>query len=105
VDERAFESVRRLRDNNPEKIISLSEFKQMIRDQFLMLLIDQEAALDAISSMLPSDGTEKLAALAVAKEILNVRGPPTGTAAERLAQIESLFAHERPSSPQFKAAS
>src|SRR6185312_11830668 len=105
VDERAFESVRRLRDNNPEKILSLPEFKKMIRDQFLMLIIDQEASLAAISSMLPADGAEKLAALSLTKDILNVRGPPTGTAAERLAQIETLFAHEQPSSPQFKAAS
>jgi pimeloyl-ACP methyl ester carboxylesterase len=105
VDERAFENVRRLRDNNPEKIISLSEFKQMIRNQFLMLVIDQEASLAALSSMLPADGAEKLAALALTKEILNVRGPLTGAAAERLAQIETFFAHEQPSSPQFKAAS
>jgi hypothetical protein len=105
VDERAFESVRRLRDNNPEKIIPLSDFKQMIRDQFLMLVIDQEASLAAISSMLPADGAERLAALAITKEIVNVRGPPTGAAAERLAQVETLFAHEQPSSPKFKAAS
>jgi hypothetical protein len=70
-----------------------------------MLIIDQEASLAAISSMLPADGAEKLAALSLTKDILNVRGPPTGTAAERLAQIETLFAHEQPSSPQFKAAS
>jgi hypothetical protein len=83
VDERAFESVRRLRDNNPEKILSLPEFKKMIRDQFLMLIIDQEASLAAISSMLPADGAEKLAALSLTKDILNVRGPPTGGATAR----------------------
>ena len=54
VDERSFELARRLREEHGD--MSLSDFKTLVREQFNMLLIDQEAALAAIPSMLPSDG-------------------------------------------------
>ena len=43
VDERGFEMVRRIRQENDA--VPLSEFKAMVREQFYMLLIDQDAAL------------------------------------------------------------
>jgi hypothetical protein len=55
VDERGFETVRRLRGKYGD--IPLSEFKTLVRDQYFMLLIDKDASLAAIPSMLPSDTT------------------------------------------------
>src|SRR5215471_14227541 len=43
VDERGFETVRRLRSRYGD--MPLSEFKTLVREQFAMLLIDQKAAL------------------------------------------------------------
>ena len=53
VDERGFEVVRRMRKAHAD--IPLSAFKATVREQFYMLLIDQEAALAAIPGMLPDD--------------------------------------------------
>ena len=51
VDERGFEAVRRIRRAHGD--IPLLVFKTVVREQFNMLLVDQEAALAAIPSMLP----------------------------------------------------
>ena len=53
VDERGFEAVRRIRETFSD--VPLSVFKATVREQFYMLLIDPEAALAAIPSMLPDD--------------------------------------------------
>ena len=53
VDERGFEAVRRIRQTQSD--VPLSAFKATVREQFYMLLIDTEAALAAIPSMLPDD--------------------------------------------------
>ena len=50
VDERGFEAVRRIRKAHAD--MPLLEFKTMVREQFYILLIDTEAALAAIPSML-----------------------------------------------------
>ena len=56
VDERGFEVVRRIRRAHGD--IPLSAFKALVREQFNMLLLDHEAALAAIPSMLPSDARD-----------------------------------------------
>ncbi len=58
VDERGFNLLRRLREETG-KGISLAAFKQMLREQFMMLLIDERSAINAIPSRL-----EKNSALA-----------------------------------------
>ena len=49
VDERGFESVRRIRrEQDQMPALPLAAFKALVREQFYMLLIDQDAALAAI---------------------------------------------------------
>ena len=60
VDERGFETVRRLRGAHGD--MPLSIFKALVREQFNMLLLDQNAALAAIPSMLPPDAQIRAAA-------------------------------------------
>ena len=54
VDERGFNLLRRARDEAGEGL-TLSEFKQMVREQFLMLHLDERRAIEAIPSMLAKD--------------------------------------------------
>ena len=50
VDERGFAAIRRLRDARPEhRQMSLAHFKALVREQFLMLIVDEEAALRHIT--------------------------------------------------------
>ncbi len=62
VDERRFELIRKIRlVSTDHQKLTLSQFKAMVREQFFMLLIDQEAALAAIPALLPPSAEERQA--------------------------------------------
>ena len=91
-DERAFEAVRRMRsveDGMPR--LNLTEFKALIREQYFMLLIDEEAALGAIPDLLPADQQLRQKSLAALTEVLRASGAIVGEAADRLERIAQLF--------------
>ena len=80
VDERGFETVRRIRGAHGD--MPLSMFKALVREQFNMLLLDQNAALAAIPSMLPPDAADPAAAFELVKQVLARAGnssPRTGS--------------------------
>jgi hypothetical protein len=92
VDERGFEIVRRLRhDPNLAPSVSLAEFKALLREQFYLLLIDQEAALQAIPTMLPEDAATRQQALDIVKRVLTACGPLDDEDQARLARITRIF--------------
>lgn len=95
VDERGFAAIRRLRgakDDQPP--LTLTEFKSLVREQYAMLLIDQEAALQAIPGMLPDDHDARRMGLAVLHQVLSASGEIAGNAAERLREITKLFGED-----------
>ncbi|QFR33450.1 DUF3141 domain-containing protein [Ancylobacter sp. TS-1] len=92
ADERGFTAIRRLREQHARaQQYSLAEFKTKLREQYFMLLIDRPAAVAAIRDLLPADRAERRAAYAILTDVLAARGPVTGEAAERLAEIARLF--------------
>ena len=94
-DERGLAALRRLRaveDDKPR--LTLSEFKSLIREQYFMLLIDQEATLAAIPRLLPRELETRRGAFIVLCHVLNARGDITGDAADRLRQVAQLFGVE-----------
>jgi Protein of unknown function (DUF3141) len=93
VDERGFETVRRLRGKYGD--IPLSEFKTLIRDQYFMLLIDEGASLAAIPSMLPSEAETRSQAFDVVKEVMAAVGKPSPEDEKRLREIGGLFGVEQ----------
>jgi pimeloyl-ACP methyl ester carboxylesterase len=90
IDERGFELTRRIRREYGD--IPLSEFKAVLRDQFNMLLVDQERALEAIPSMLPSGAEVRRQALELVEHVLAARGDITPEARKRLQKLKRLFA-------------
>ena len=90
VDERAFNELRKIRAEN--KGMTLAEFKQTLREQFFGLLLDPDAALAAIPSMLPADPAVRTKALEILRQTVHATGKASGKRAERLAQVEKLFA-------------
>jgi uncharacterized protein DUF3141 len=96
MDERGFEMVRRIRRSQsgmPQ--LPLTAFKSLVREQYLMLLIDPEGAVAAIPSMLPADPEICRDALDLVKRVLSARGKLDGDCAERLREIEELFHVDR----------
>jgi hypothetical protein len=89
VDERGFEAIRRIRGTHGD--IPLSAFKALVREQFYMLLLDQEAALAALPSMLPSDPEPRLQAFDLIGQVLSARGEMSAEDKARMHEIARLF--------------
>jgi len=92
ADERGFEAVRRLRRAHPDaKQLDLATFKAVLREQYFMLLIDEDAALAALPNLLPEAIEERRAAFTALREVLDASGALTGLAAERLQRVAAMF--------------
>jgi hypothetical protein len=89
VDERGFETLRRLRTRYGD--IPLSEFKMLVREQFALLLIDQQAALAALPSLLPADAQTRGEAFNIVKQVMAARGDISAEDNKRLSEIGRLF--------------
>jgi hypothetical protein len=77
VDERSLEALRGLRRMDQGSRLTLAQFKMMVREQFFMLLLDQDAALAAIPKLLP--------------EVLSASAAISGEVAKRLGRVAELF--------------
>lgn len=95
VDERGFETVRRIREaSDKTRAIPLAEFKALLREQFFILLIDEEAAVAAIPALLPDDPAARAEAMALIRDVITAAGEPAGAVALRLARIGRMFTGE-----------
>ena len=89
LDERGFEVVRGIRRDNSE--MPLSAFKALVREQFHMLIVDTEAALAAIPSMLPDDTDRRIKAIELIKQVLSARSELSAEEQERMERIVQLY--------------
>jgi len=106
VDERGFEAVRRIRQAHRD--LPLADFKALVREQFNMLLIDQEAALAALPSMLPPDEELRREAFNLIKQVMAARGEMSAEDRTRLGEVARLFGVDAAGSagrPPFRQAS
>ena len=91
VDERSLEALRNVRRNDSGARLTLTEFKMLVREQFFMLLLDQEAALAAIPKLLPDNAKARQAAFAAIREVLSASAAISGEVARRLKRVAELF--------------
>jgi hypothetical protein len=63
----------------------------LVREQFFMLLLDREAALDAIPKLLPDSMDERRRIFGVIQEVLSASAEISGEVATRLKQVAGLF--------------
>jgi len=103
VDERSLEALRRVRRNDGGTHLTLAQFKTMVREQFFMLLLDQDAALAAIPKLLPESADERHAGLAAIREVLSASAEISGEVARRLKQVGQLFGGATSSVPEGQA--
>jgi hypothetical protein len=95
IDERGFEALRRIRRTHGD--MPLPAFKALVREQFYMLLIDTEAALAAIPSMLPADVETRRKAFDLIRQIMTARGELSVEDKERMQRIARAFGLDEPS--------
>jgi hypothetical protein len=103
VDERSLEALRRVRSNDSGPRLPLAQFKMTVREQFFMLLLDQEAALAAVPKLLPESADERRAGLAAIREVLSASAEISGEVARRLKQVGQLFGGDTSSVPEGQA--
>jgi hypothetical protein len=89
VDERGFELARRIRAAHGD--MPVAEFKELVREQFNILLIDQKAALEAIPSMLPPDLESREKGYEIIHQVLRARSELTADENERMKEVARLF--------------
>jgi len=91
VDERSLAALRRMRREDAESRLTIAEFKTLVREQFFMLLLDQEASLSAIPKMLPQSMDARRHAFAAINEVLSAAGEISGETRTRLDRVAQLF--------------
>ena len=92
VDERGFAMLQNIRAAQPaDQLLSAAQLKDMVREQFLLLRLDEERAVQAIPKLLPMAANERRAVLDALKRMIAARGQPDEEARRRQKRIEALF--------------
>ena len=89
ADERGLALLRRIRDEHGG--LTLAAFKRLVREQFFMLLLDEQRASAVIPAMLAREREGAAQAARDLHRMTEVVGLKTTTAKARLAEIEALF--------------
>jgi hypothetical protein len=93
VDERGFAALKQISAELPAaKRVGFARFKEVVKEQYLILLMDQERAIAALPKLLPEDLREREAALAMVRRVLAARGSLSAEDNQRLKRIEAVFA-------------
>jgi len=90
VDERSFNLLRRMREE-AGRGLTLAAFKRLVREQFLMLLLDERSAVAAIPVMLARDPDLASRMTGHLRQVIDVVGLSSKVAKARFAEIEPLF--------------
>jgi hypothetical protein len=90
IDERGFNFLRYLREQ-AGKGLSLEEFKKLFREQFLMLLLDEDRAVDAIPEMLAKDPDLAAPLADNLHRMIDIVGLRTSLAKARLEEVDELI--------------
>ena len=93
ADERGLAVLRAMREMRPtNERLHLSELKEIVRVQSLLLRLDEERAVNAIRRLLPGHPEERAKALDVLRQVIDARGMPSEEEGRRLQRIEAVFA-------------
>ena len=92
VDERGFAVLKALHDAQPPgRPRTMAQLKEVLREQYLLLKLDQKRAVEAIPKLLPSSMDDRAATLRAIQRVIVAKGKQTEKGQRRLAEIERLF--------------
>jgi pimeloyl-ACP methyl ester carboxylesterase len=96
IDERGFSVLKLIRASRPtSQRHSLAQFKQMVREQYLLVCMDEERAIQALPTLLGADTARRKAMLDVLHQVLAAREPLSAESKRRLSRVETLFKSKR----------
>jgi pimeloyl-ACP methyl ester carboxylesterase len=90
ADERSFTLLRNMREEAGGGL-SLQAFKKILREQYLMLVIDERRAIEAVPRMMEKEPALAAKMVDRARRILAVAGVSDRAAKVRLAEVEEIF--------------
>jgi pimeloyl-ACP methyl ester carboxylesterase len=97
ADERGFAAMKEIGSMLPAKDrVGFVRFKKIMREQFLILKMDQERAVAALPRLLPKDAEERAPWLSAVQQVCKARGELAGEMRHRLQQIEAIFTAKPP---------
>jgi hypothetical protein len=92
VDERGFAILKLIRASRPAaKRLSLTQFKTIVREQYLLVRLDEDRAINALPALLGPDAMGRKAALNILHRILDARGDISAEGKRRLTRVETMF--------------
>jgi pimeloyl-ACP methyl ester carboxylesterase len=92
-DERAFAMLQAIRAMLPTNDrVSVAELKACLKEQYLLVRLDEERAVRAIPKLLPDDAHDRQFALDALHRMVEARGALNEEGKRRLSRVESLFA-------------
>ena len=92
LDERSFAVIRRLRTKDGQSVATLERFKELMREQAMVMHLDPAGSLRAIPKMLSKATAEDIRAmLASMKEVLEAAQPLNERAKTSLREMEQVF--------------
>lgn len=101
IDERGYAVIKALRDTQPRGVrLTQPQLKDAFREQFLLLVMDQERAVRALPYLLPTELEVRAQALAAIRSVLAASGILSEEGARRLAEVAEIFDRNQPPAPQ-----
>jgi pimeloyl-ACP methyl ester carboxylesterase len=94
ADERGFRLLERMREHAGTGL-TLADFKTMVRDQFLTLLLDERRAIESIPEMLDTDPDLSQRMATTLLKLIEVLGVESKLGKTRLAEITAIFESRR----------
>jgi pimeloyl-ACP methyl ester carboxylesterase len=92
VDERGFAALQAIRAMQPvNDRMSMAELKACLKEQYLLVRLDEERAVRAIPHLLPDSKQARQAALDALLQVLGARGALPEEGLHRLSRIEAMF--------------
>ena len=92
ADERGFAVLQQISSELPAaKRLGIARFKELVKEQFLILRLDEERAIAALPKLLPDDRRACENAFKLIQRVVEARGALSEEGSRRLAQIETLF--------------
>jgi pimeloyl-ACP methyl ester carboxylesterase len=97
VDERGFAALQAIRAMQPvNNRMSMAELKACLKEQYLLVRLDEERAVRAIPRLLPDSDQARRAALDALRQVLGARGALSEESERRMSRVEALFGVANP---------